>query len=252
MEGLGKCPMFYPVLLWVLDQVPDNEENRDFYNSLFLFMIYTGQRYVSICEIKISDISRYLFNFKNDKMIVTIIVRVTKGNKSFHQPYNIEGNPDLKNENDCIMNFIYWLNQTLKNYHDLDLEDFTNWPKDKVENKYLWGDADSEYTKPISYKTVYNKNKRYYTKAGIPFGLLGLSSFRSGFYCQAYLNSINHEISTEVLNELTMLIAGWRDLRTQDIYRKKELDAMLTIRGRAKQPTPAQMLGCDEEFKSDW
>ena len=185
-------------------------------------------------------------------MIVTIIVRVTKGNKSFHQPYIIEGNPDLKNENDCIMNFIYWLNQTLKNYHDLDLEDFTNWPKDKVENKYLWGDADSEYTKPISYKTVYNKNKRYYTKAGIPFGLLGLSSFRSGFYCQAYLNSINHEISTEVLNELTMLIAGWRDLRTQDIYRKKELDAMLTIRGRAKQPTPAQMLGCDEEFKSDW
>jgi hypothetical protein len=24
---------------------------------------------------------------------------------------------------------------------------------------------------------------------------------------------------------------------------------MLTTRGRAKQPTPVQMLGCDEEFK---
>jgi hypothetical protein len=77
-------------------------------------------------------------------MIVTIIVRVTKGNKSFHQPYIIEGNPDLKNENDCIMNFIFWLNQTLKNYHDLDLEDFTNWPKDKVENKYTCGSMQTQ------------------------------------------------------------------------------------------------------------
>ncbi len=80
------------------------------------------------------------------------------------------------------MNFIYLLNHTLKNYHDLDLEDFTNWPKDKVHNTNLWGDADSEYTKPISYKTVYNKNRRYYTKAGIPFRLLDLSQFRYSFY----------------------------------------------------------------------
>ncbi len=81
---------------------------------------------------------------------------------------------------------------------------------------------------------------------------MGLSSFRSGFYCQAYLNSVNHQISAEVLNELTMLIAGWRSLRTQEIYRKKEIDPMLTTRGRTKQPTPAEMLGCNEEFISEW
>jgi hypothetical protein len=42
LEGIGKCPTFYPVILWILDQVPKSEELRDFYNSLFLFMIYTG------------------------------------------------------------------------------------------------------------------------------------------------------------------------------------------------------------------
>ena len=41
-----------------------------------------------------------------DKMIVTIVARVTKGN----QPYNIEVNPDLIKETDSIMTFVYWLN----------------------------------------------------------------------------------------------------------------------------------------------
>ena len=49
-----------------------------------------------------------------------------------------------------------------------------------------------------------------------------------------------------------MLIAGWRNFKTQEIYGKKELDRMLTTSGRAKQPTPAQMLGCEEEFISQW
>ena len=82
--------------------------------------------------------------------------------------------------------------------------------------------------------------------------ILNYWQFRSGFYCQAYLNSVNNRISTEVLNELTMLIAGWRELKTQKIYQKKELDPMLTTTGRAILPTPAQMLGCDEEFISKW
>jgi hypothetical protein len=77
------------------------------------------------------------------------------------------------------------------------------------------------YTKQISYSTVYKKNRKYCEKAGIPSKLLSLSSFRSGFYCQAYLNSVNHRISTEVFHELTMLIAGWRELKTQKAYQKK-------------------------------
>ena len=82
--------------------------------------------------------------------------------------------------------------------------------------------------------------------------MLALASFRSGFYCQANLNSVNHTIVPEVLDELTMLIAGWRDPKTQEVYNKKEKDAMLTSRGRAIRPTPAQMLGCSDEFVSQW
>jgi hypothetical protein len=215
-------------------------------------MIYTGQRYVTICNIKLTDISTYQKSSIGDKMIITIIARVTKANNAFNQPYSIEGSKELNKEEDSIMNFVYWLNKTLKKYHDLDLDNFKNWPKEKVDNKYLWGNEASKFTKPISYSTVYKKNRRYYENAGIPSKLLGISSFRSGFYCQSYLNSVNHRISTEVLNELTMLIAGWRDLKTQKIYQKKQLDPMLTAECRALRPTPALLLGCDEEFKNNW
>ena len=124
----------------------------------------------------------------------------------------------------------------LEIYNNLN---FDEWPKDQLDNKYFWENQNSNYTKPISYKTVYEKNRRYYEKAGIPSKLLALSSFRSGFYCQAYLNSINNRISIEVLNELTMLIAGWRDLKTQKVYIKNQLDPLLTSKGRGIRPTPA-------------
>jgi hypothetical protein len=132
LEGIGKCPTFYPVLLWILDQVPKSEELRDFYNSLFLFMIYTCQRYVTICNIKLSDISAFRKSSIDDKMIVTIIARVTKGNNAFNQPYSIEGSIQSKLDGNEIMNFIYWLNETLKKYHNLDLKNLDNWPKEKL------------------------------------------------------------------------------------------------------------------------
>jgi hypothetical protein len=120
----------------VLNQVPEDEVDKVFFNSLFLFVIYTGQRNVTICNIKLSDISSYMQKTKKDKMTVTIIARVTIGNKAFNQPYIIEGNPELKNKNDAIMNFIYWLNENLKNYYGLDLNDIKNWPKEKIESKF--------------------------------------------------------------------------------------------------------------------
>jgi hypothetical protein len=49
-----------------------------------------------------------------------------------------------------------------------------------------------------------------------------------------------------------MLIAGWRELKTQAIYKKQQLDPLLTSKGRAVRPTPAQMLGCEKEFISQW
>jgi hypothetical protein len=109
---------------------------------------------------------------------------------------------------------------------------FDEWPKDQLDNKYFWENQNSNYTKPISYKTVYEKNRRYYEKAGIPSKLLALSSFRSGFYCQAYLNSVNRRISTEVLNELAIFKAGWRNLKTQKVYKKKSIRSFDNFKGK--------------------
>jgi hypothetical protein len=36
-----------------------------------------------------------------------------------------------------------------------------------------------------------------------------------------------------------MLIAGWRDLKTQKVYIKNKLDPLLTSKGRGIRPTPA-------------
>ena len=84
-------------------------------------------------------------------MIVTIVVKTKKGNKAFNQPYNIEGTPKLQNDKESIMNFIYWLNETLKSCHGLDQKDFKNWPKDKVDNKFLWGNVNSNHCSAISF-----------------------------------------------------------------------------------------------------
>jgi len=43
LEGLGKVPAYYPVLLYILDLVPQTYVRRNFYVSCFLFMLNTGQ-----------------------------------------------------------------------------------------------------------------------------------------------------------------------------------------------------------------
>ena len=89
LEGLGKAPAFYPVLFHVLDLVPESYPQREFNLSLFLFMLNTGQRYVSICNIKLSDITS--INRNGNIVIIAITVRITKANNDWNQKFKIEG-----------------------------------------------------------------------------------------------------------------------------------------------------------------
>jgi hypothetical protein len=67
-----------------------------------------------------------------------------------------------------IMNCVNWLNEFLKEEHELDIMNFKIWDKNMVEEKFLWGDVTSNFKKPVSYQIIYKKWRKFYTKAGIP------------------------------------------------------------------------------------
>jgi hypothetical protein len=46
VEGLGKAPSFYVVLLHILNLVPKNYHRYKFYMALNLLMMNTGQRFI--------------------------------------------------------------------------------------------------------------------------------------------------------------------------------------------------------------
>jgi hypothetical protein len=53
-------------------------------------------------------------------------------------------------DEDNKMNPIFWINETLKKYHGLDLKDFKNWHLDEEKlNNYVWCTF-SKPNKPIS------------------------------------------------------------------------------------------------------
>ena len=74
-----------------------------------------------MCEVKLSDINTIYFF--NDRVIIKIIARVTRANQDWNQEFNLEGILSEKS----IMNFVYWLNEFLKEEHNLDLNNFENW-----------------------------------------------------------------------------------------------------------------------------
>ena len=118
-------------------------------------------------------------------MIVKIVTRITKCNTDWNQEFNLEGNTNDKN----IMDPVYWLNEFLKEEHNLNILDFDDWVKSELADKYLWGNKSSNYKNQISYKTIYKTWRYFYNQAGIPDKLMGVHSFRSGFYCQCLLNA---------------------------------------------------------------
>ena len=246
LEGLGKAPAFYAVLFYILDLVPVSYPNREFYISLFLFMLSTGQRYVTICNIKLCDILAVVR--KQNLFSIKIVCRITKANQDWNQPFILEG--DINDNR--IMNFVYWLNLFLINAHGVRLVDFDTWEKNA--SKYLWGSKrkNNNYEKKIPYITIYEKWRFFYKKAGIPDRLLGTHSFRSGFYCQSLLNASKKGVDYNVMNELSMLLAGWQTKRDRAIYLKNNMRALITPSGAVDNPSPEQLLCCDNEFVSEW
>jgi 5-bromo-4-chloroindolyl phosphate hydrolysis protein len=61
LEGLGKAPAFYPVLLHILNLVSTNLTRYNFYISIFLFMLNTGQRFITSSNVLLTGIKDVIF-----------------------------------------------------------------------------------------------------------------------------------------------------------------------------------------------
>ena len=162
LEGIGKAPSFYVVLLHILNLVPENYRLYKFYMSLYLFMMHTSQRFITMSNVKLSDI-RSVHQYK-DRIIVKVIARITKANTDWNQEFNLEGYVNEKN----IMDAVYWLNEFLKEEHDLNIINFNNWDRCQHAEKYLWGNKSTHFSEMISYETIYKTWRTFYSKAGIP------------------------------------------------------------------------------------
>jgi hypothetical protein len=82
-------------------------------------------------NVKLSDI-RSVYQYK-DIIIVKVIARITKANTDWNQEFNLEGNVNEKN----IMDAVYWLNEFLKEKHDLNFINFNNWDRCQHAEKYF-------------------------------------------------------------------------------------------------------------------
>jgi hypothetical protein len=202
---------------------------------------------ISMSNIMITDIKNVIF-LENNRIIVNIVCRITKANQDWYQHFNIEG--DLTEKR--IMNFVYWLNEFLKEEHELDIMNFKKWDKNMVEEKFLWGDDTSNFKKPVRYLIIHKTWRKFYTKAGIPDKLLGVHSFRSAFYCQSILNSEKKNLDIDTMMELSQLLAGWKNKTDAAIYFKSQMNGLVTYAGLLEDPTAEQLLEYDGKFKSTW
>jgi hypothetical protein len=246
LEGIGKAPSFYVVPLHILNLVPENYRRYKFYMSLYLFMMHTGQRFITMSNVKLSDI-RSVHQYK-DRIIVKVIARITKANTDWNQEFNLEGYVNEKN----IMDAVYWLNEFLKEEHDLNIINFNNWDRCQHAEKYLWGNKSSKFSEKISYETIYKTWRIFYTKAGIPDKLMGVHSFRSGFYCQSILNTQLKGITEDNMKVFSQLLAGWKTEKNSSIYYKKEMMQQSASYGFVEDPTPELLMGYDGIIKSSW
>jgi hypothetical protein len=79
LEGNCKMTAIYLVLLYILQLVPIDYPNREFVISSFLFLLNTGARYITMCNIQFKDFKRVI-RCENNKTILLIEAQVSKGN----------------------------------------------------------------------------------------------------------------------------------------------------------------------------
>ncbi len=88
--------------------------------SLFLCMMHTSQRFITMSNVKLSGIR----SVYQDRIIVKEIARITKANTDWNQQSNKEGNVYKESKN--IMDAVYWFIEFLKVEHDLNIINFNN------------------------------------------------------------------------------------------------------------------------------
>ncbi len=68
--------------------------------SLYLFMMHTGQNFITMSNVKLSDI-RSVYQYK-DRIIVKVIAGITKSNTDWNQEFNLERDVNEKNKMDSV------------------------------------------------------------------------------------------------------------------------------------------------------
>jgi hypothetical protein len=104
----------------------------------------------------------------------------------------------------------------------------------------------------ISCETIYKAWRMFYSKAGISDKLMGVHSFRSGFYCQNILNAQLKGLTEENMKVFSQLLAGWKSEKDRSIYYKIEMKHQTTSYGFVEDPTPELLMSYDGIFKSSW
>ena len=164
-EYRGKDPCTITDVMTFINMIPYLYKYKEADISLYLFSSYTASRYHSIKHIQLQDISQAeTSDSKNDNFIVRINVRVTKTRNYTENHKSIEGRlheNNTSNQNNTIIDFVYWLDQHLKLNFNLKLSKCNTWNTDKKYiNKYLWSSEKSQ-NKIRNYTTNSKRFKKF-------------------------------------------------------------------------------------------
>ncbi len=160
----GKSPCRYTDILTFLAIIPFLYKHIEEDVSKFLFMLYTGSRMVSVRDILIEDIIRFIKNPENNNYIITINVNRTKGTLKYgNDSKTFDGNPSLEfDSNNITTDFIYWLNLHLILNFNLNLLDYPKWNMKNIGKKYLWRHTKTQYIEPTTDGIMRHRFKKFF------------------------------------------------------------------------------------------
>jgi hypothetical protein len=228
----GKAALLVSDLDRIISAIPDWLASKTHDVAVWLFAISTGARAITISHIDVADIESVFTDEtpQGTRLSVRVRLRVTKGCSDWNHLVTIQGLPELRSNN----NAVFWLNQALKLYYNLDLTQFEHWDQQRLRNVRLFPWERDALTQRLQVRAE---------AAGYPKKLFGFHSMRAGFITNALIKAAclmpSSPIPYSVL-ETTALVAGWMPGSKAQIGYVNEAARALVIGGRLIDPTCEQ------------
>ncbi len=169
----GRQPAILDDIARVVQFTPELLPSKDEEASLWLIAVSTGARAITCDNVLVGDIQQVCWNPTNNRWLVQIEYRVTKGDWNWNHPVTIEGQLECFHFTDPV----YWLNRHLLKSFGLDLKNFKNWGV-QLRRRKLW-----KWNKD-SMRELF---KDRMIKSGFPEDHFCFHSLRSGFICSALI-----------------------------------------------------------------